>query len=658
MNTISIADSIKKQTPNILFKEGQIARYNGEIYKIRTAQTDYFVLEHIESGQKQMVNTDVLYQAYVEGGFVLTTENTPVTFRPLTSQKQLVETERRLAYVSELQTREHPGAVRTWEDVVEYTSKRINDLDPPHPKKVYRWLQYWNKCNQNVVRFMNKAQKRASPKLDAQLDLIMQVLDDEYLVTNGNNKSHAYESYKVRFCEEKKLGRQTGTPISKTYFDEVIDSLDPYEVCEAQFGKKASIAKFRASDEKIVTYFMMQRVEIDAVHLNLGLIDDETGEFLGKVIVFLAIDVHTRYILGYSLVYGQKPGETSEAVIELIKNILTPKENSNNYLNIWQLLGLPVQIHCDNGPGFIAENTIRYMCMLGICQHRSETGKGYRRPFIERFNRTFRSQLCKKIPGYQNKRTDEHNFGKTIEQMAQVTVSQFRGYIEQYIVDVYHQRKHKGLEGVTPAEAVEQCLEKFLPRPVPDLAHLNSLTGVSQKGSIQQTHGLQIDNQYFNSPALRKLRYSLMGNKKTNSPKVEFIYNKKDITTITVVVPDTFELLIVPNRDVTIRPGTSLQEYRASRPKVQSNNQPVFSTKVHQQKPIEKHKPCNKSSPATSKANVQNAPMNKVDMDNQRIDAIGRIANDISNHTVKSSTTHEVNQPKAPTRRKRSQVSR
>lgn len=140
----------------------------------------------------------------------------------------------------------------------------------------------------------------------------------------------------------------------------------------------------------------MKRVEIDAVHLNLGLIDDETGEFLGKVIVFFAIDVYTRYILGYSLVYGISPGETSEAVIELISSIVAPKIRSGNYRNEWYCLGKPWEVHCDNGSAFIAENTLRFLTHLSIDQHRSETGKGQRRPFIERFNRTFRNQLCKK----------------------------------------------------------------------------------------------------------------------------------------------------------------------------------------------------------------------------------------------------------------------
>ena len=356
--------------------------------------------------------------------------------------------------------------------------------------------------------------------------------------------------------------------MSKTGLDNVLDSLNPFEVISAQRGLKFAKAHFRDSNEKIVTTFPGERVEIDAVHLNVGLVDSETGEYVGKVILFLAIDVHTRYILGYSIVYGLKAAESAEGAKNLLQHVVSPKLMNGNYSNEWVCIGVPYCFHADNGPAFIAENTLRVCAMLNSDLHRSESRKSQRRPFIERFNRTLREQLMVNIPGYLGKRMDKHDFDKTIEQAAVVSLGEFTRYLEEYIVDYYHQSPHKGLDGLTPTQMMSRCEEHFYKRPAPDLAIINSLVGTTYTRTIQATHGVQIESINYHSTQLKELRFSLMKNRK-NERKVqaEVIFNRNDISSVTVLLPGALESIIVPARDKTIVPGTTLAQYKSSKKK-------------------------------------------------------------------------------------------
>ena len=673
MKTTNIAPLLRQYNKSFSFKKGDWVSLKGDLMLIRAAEPDYFTLQ--KHSNKEVINftTDLLYDLRANGEFELASPpDLPITFGPITNQSKLLEAERRLRYINDLRYREDPGSPKTWQACVNFVSAKHNDPNPPHPKQVYRWLRSYKTSSGNIHNLLKKIQTRSTPKLDEQYDLAMEVIDDEYLIPRGGNKSHVYNRFKIKFAEEKRAGK----PMSRSYFFRLIDSLDPYEVCVAQRGAKVARDLFRASDEKIHVSFMMERVEIDAVHLNLGVLDDVTGEYLGKVIVFFAIDVYTRYILSYSLVYGKSPGETSEAAIEVVRNMVLPNIRTGNYRNEWYDLGVPLRVHTDNGVGFTSENFHRFINMLGIEPHRSETGKGQRRPFIERFNRTFREQLCVKIPGYNGKRADGANFEKTVEQTAQITLSQFRAYLEEYIVDVYHQRKHKGLDVydpskpnglnyMTPQEAVELALEQFVPRPAPSVEQANALLGVVEIGRIQFTQGIQIDNQHFNSPQLRELRNTLLKPGDKRSPQVDFLYNKKDISKITVLVPGSMEIIIVPNRNKTIRPGTSLDDFKRSQKQStnkQSANelQPTFTSKHGAHKPPKKAKSDGGKKTQAANANPTDKITKMTDQDIQKQfdGATGRVANDFSEYTeVKNVNESTVPmRPSASKGRKKSSV--
>tara|TARA_R110001583_G_scaffold182901_1_gene341040 strand:+ start:5125 stop:7125 length:2001 start_codon:yes stop_codon:yes gene_type:complete len=551
---------------SMLFKTGMFVSYNDKPYRIRHSESDYVVLQHTLNHSIEMVVYQVFLQAYLNGVVTIEEPLRPMLIQPITDSVKLAQAERMLAYLNELEIRSKPGSKQTRLEVINYIALKTIDAEPPHEMQLYRWHKKWVKVGKDINVFLNQKQPRTRPVTDAQLDFAMYIIDKFYLIPHGGNRSELFRTFKAEY--EKDSHRQhfglPEMPMSKTALDNILDTLDPYEVTAVQKGLTVARTMFRDSNEKIITFFPGERVEIDAVHLNLGIVDDETSEYLGKIILFLAIDVHTRYILGYSIVYGLAPAESAEGAVNLMRHAVSPKLINGNYQSDWHCIGTPYCFHADNGPAFIAENTLRFCAMLNADLHRSESRKSQRRPFIERFNRTFRDQLMTKIPGYLGKRLDEKDFNKTIEQAAVITLQEFTRYLEEYIVDIYHQNPHKGLDGLSPAQKLEQCQNDFMPRPAPNLAILNALVGTVEKRTIQATHGVQIENLCYHSTELKELRFTLMKNRKTaKKVEVEVIFNRNDISSVTVLVPGGLKTIIVPARDKTIEPGTSLVQYKA-----------------------------------------------------------------------------------------------
>ena len=566
MSSLAISESTRRSAASVLFSAGMKIVFRNEEYLIRTCEPDYFVIQHVRDHTIDMIDSITLSDAYANGELTLVTPEPTVAIHPISDPAKLAEAERILSYVEELDVNGKPGSEVERKRVIEYISKRIGDKSPPHQMQLYRYYKKWTQAGKSVSAFLKKTQTRRKPITGPQLDFAMHIIDREYLKPLGGNRSELYRVYILAFEEEKATNalkfNLEGNPMSKTSLDNILDSLDRFEVDICQKGLLRARDIHRNSNELIVADYFGQRIEVDAVHLNIGL-RNEDGSYIGRVIVFFAIDVYSRAILGYSMVYGESPGESAQAVLELFKHVVTPKKHNGNFVNEWYTVPNIRHIHADNGAAFTSEMVVRAAHMINAKIHHSESRKSQRRPFIERFNRTLRGQFMTKLPGYLGKRMDDSNFGMTLEQTAVLTVSDFTRYLEEYIVDVYHQNPHKGLGGRTPAQVVEQADNTFFRAKLPNLARLESLMGAVKTRTIQATHGIQIDNIKFHSSELNQYRLQLSNSSKSSGAvKVEFIYNPSDISQITVLLPN-FESLVVPNRDKRVEPGTSLAEYKA-----------------------------------------------------------------------------------------------
>lgn len=616
----------------LILREGMRIAWNRKESVIRTAKPDYLVLED-DNKELDFVSGDKAYDAYLNGEITLVDTAPSVVYMPLTDPEHIYEANRLNSYLKELDSRAHSRSKRTRLSVIKSISKRINDPLPPSEGALYRYYDKWVKAHKNVIPLVIKPKQQRQKQITlAEIDLAYEVIDDEYLKPNGANAHQTYIRFENRYNAEL-LGKLKKKRMCKQSFYNLINMLDPAEVTLAREGKDALRRDARKSNQIIITDRLMQQVEIDAVHLNLGLLD-ENGNYLGTVILYLAIDVYSRYIVGYNLCYGTNVAEESSEVIELLKNISLPRKRSGNYQSTWHYLGPPTETFGDAGVAFCSNIVIAFSALLGSSHTTTQAGSPWKKPFIERFNRTLRSQFATKIPGYFGRRVDGKTLDGTIEQKACVTVSKFTEYLEEYICDYYHQNPHKGLEGESPQQVVERELRYFKPRSIPDVKMIEACKGVEKTVTIQERNGIQVDRVTYRNDALKAMYDKLVMQGK--SRKVKILYDKYDISKVMLIVPDTLTLLEIPCRDKRIKPGTTIKEYKAGLP-VQTEEVKAYPSKHNEHKPKAKKRK-KVSTPRPTEASTES--YSEEDLEQMMQDGKGRFGQDHTHKNVVSEATN------------------
>lgn len=559
-----------------LLKAGMHVHWQGCSYRIRVMEPDIAVLEK-EDRTKTMLNPNILFKDYAEGDLVLEQPKLPVVYQPLSKPEHHEAAELIKNYLLPLDTESTPCSRETIKKVIERVAKKHCYVGEqvPSDSKVYRWYGKWVEHSRNIIPLVIKPMKKRKKQIDECVyALAAEVIWDEYMKINGRNRLQTIHAYQERHRQEFPKLRM----ISESRFYELFQELNPVDVVLAREGHDAARRLKRTNKDLFVAEFVMERIEIDAVHLKIGILDPETGAFIGSPVVYLAIDVYTRYIVGYSVSFGRGGKELSAAVIECLKHMVSPKQGIKTK-KTWECLGVPRYVACDAGPAFRANVVTSFLAQIKCDHHVTETASPWKKPFIERFNRTLRSQLASKIPGYVGRRADGKQYDQTMEQMATINSDQFIEYLEEYIVDIYHQNPHRGLQGWSPAQAVEEAMKKLRPSIVADQKALEAFGGEEFEPTLQKYSGIQKNNLFYQSDELRNL-YNMLASKpgKKNS-KVTALYNPHDISQISVIDPDTFELIIVPCTDSSIQEGMYLAQYQANQNPDQKGHHKVFTLK-------------------------------------------------------------------------------
>lgn len=535
----------------------------GEDATIKAVGEKFCVIEY-SNGEMGYPLPSELMVAYRNGLLIIKKkENALLINKQLTNQEDKEKAIYVETHVIELHQHANPHSLKTRKKVTAIISKRHGYVGKqiPSPSTLRRWYVSWIENEMEIYPVIKRAKKtRASRHSEAVVELIEKTIDQYYLVPQGLNKRQTYLKFIEEYDELKAANKIDGKAISESRFYELLNELNQLDVTYARYGKDEARKFARCSEGMYVLDFPLQRVEIDAVHIKIGLLDDETGEFLGTAIVYLAIDVFTRCIVGYSVSYGQKPSEISDAVIELIKHCVTPKTKSAFAKNNWPLTGIPFAFVGDAGKAFKCRVVTNLMAQLKCTHVTTETKSPWRKPFCESLNRNIRGSWASNLPGY-TRNNDEDKTDKTIEEIATLTLGEFVSTLEIYILDHYHQNPHKGLFLDTPENICEEALKECSPRIVANLSKLEVFSGVEYKGVIQGCQGIQRNTLYYSSRQLNDLRLEITSHGDKKNPKAPFLHDKNDVSKISVIDETTGVLFEVPCCDPRVLPGMSLAEF-------------------------------------------------------------------------------------------------
>jgi len=491
----------------------------------------------------------------------------------------LIELRRRRAYVEELKRvsiKGGCGSVKTRVGVIAHVQRKMNDKIGTSPASLQRWFKADNEHSQGLASTLRRQVTQPRPSTFSQevQDCAIRAIDNYYLVPGKPSIQFAYDCF-VEDVNEF-IGHDAKRPCYGTFNIWVKQLTNPVDQLAVQHGKRAVRSANRKALRKLVVNRIHERVEVDAVHLAVGLVDTE-DRYLGTATVFVCIDCFSRSILGIQVQVGR--GESAASVIDSYKNAITPKDRSfysPECVNTWPMYGVSEAYVGDGGPGYTAIKTIAFCEDVGTQTETVDTGKGWKKPYVESFFATLRSQFACTLPGYCGKYSDQQLNDATVQQQACMTYEQFHNALTHWIVDEYHQSPHKGLYGKTPHQVwEEQAQPSMFPPMLPaNFERIKFIKGNVETRTIQGEHGhqgLAINYVFYNDPdgRLKEIyrRLKALG----DDAVVTCEYSPNDISEINVNDPFTDEMFVVPTFDERIRSGMTLAEFRAAYPTPKKN---------------------------------------------------------------------------------------
>lgn len=243
---------------------------------------------------------------------------------------------------------------------------------------------------------------------------------------------------------------------------------------------------------RLITKGALSVVQIDHTLVDVILVDPLERRPIGRPWMTLALDVHTRMVLGM-LLSLEAPSSLSVALV--LDHAVFPKQAWAEGLGVetdgWLGFGLPTRLHLDNGVEFRAQALVRGCELYGM-------GLDYRPVATPRFGGAIERMIgtvmgkVKLLPGA----TDSRILGgrpKKTEKCARFSLSDLTVYLARQ-VGIYHHAPHSSLDETPPLRAWEKAIrhrgewvlphvpaarEEFLIRFLPSMLRTVTREGVS-----------------------------------------------------------------------------------------------------------------------------------------------------------------------------------
>lgn len=295
----------------------------------------------------------------------------------------------------------------------------------------------------------------------------------------------------------------------------------------------------------------LERVEIDCLHLNIALINDLTEEVITKVILYVAIDVKTRYPISVIVQFGG--GENSAGTLNLFRNMFI---QSSDRLNAF---GKPLYVIADNGKAFDNVMIDELAEALELTYIRTATGSPQQKPFIESFFDKLRTEFCEvKLDGYEKKYHNQELSTyqtKKLKDRVKITFRAFLHELNEHLIE-YVNTKHK-TANLVPQEAWDAAINsEDVLQPTYEEIRQRFHVETKDERSIYERGEMSLSKQHFSSVALNDYRNELLTDSSSNSPVATIRFDRFDIRSVSIVKRECGtcigETIDIPNLDSDI----------------------------------------------------------------------------------------------------------
>lgn len=371
-----------------------------------------------------------------------------------------------------------------------------------HVATLYKWLKIYQEAGHVSALVPTKRGRRHGTRMlkGEQEQLISTVIEDEFLTKQRKKGQDVVDEVMRRARLAKIEAPHPNTIRNRIRMLPVADTLRKRGHREHARNQYEPIrGEFPGAD------FPLAVVQIDHTPADVILVDEVHRQPIGRPWITLAIDVYSRMVVGLYATF-EKPSATSVALC--VSQAVCAKRDYLAQLGVsgeWPVWGTMSVIHVDNAKEFRGSVLERGCSAYGIDLQWRPPLRPHYGGHIERLMGTVANQI-RQWPGATFSNVAQRK-GYDSEGESALTLREFEYLLVEFLVNVYHQKKHSQL-GVPPRKRWElgilgdaQNPGVGIP-PVPDDPKRIELDFMPTFQRSVQQYGLQIDLINYYDPVL------------------------------------------------------------------------------------------------------------------------------------------------------------
>lgn len=284
--------------------------------------------------------------------------------------------------------------------------------------------------------------------LATEVDEVVQATIDEFYLTRQRPRVSDLVTEVQRRCRTLGLPKPSRKAINLR-----IGQRASIEVLAKRSGRKAARDRFGPATGSLTAPWPLALVQIDHTLVDVIAVDSVTRQPIQRPWLTIAIDVHSRCVVGFHLAL-EPPSATSVALC--IAHAVLPKAGwlmARGVAGDWPVQGLIERLHLDNAKEFHSEALKRGCEQYGIAVDYRPVRTPHYGGHIERLIGTMMGKVHL-LPGTTFSDVRAKGDWKP-EDTAALTLDEIERWLAHAIVGVYHHDLHRGI-GTTPVAAWER----------------------------------------------------------------------------------------------------------------------------------------------------------------------------------------------------------
>lgn len=430
----------------------------------------------------------------------------------------------------------NPVNERLLKKLIPVIASELNDDSPPSAKTVSRWVKRFlsGNCELDEKPRSGNLVLRYDPLIE---QLILEAIQKVYLAKERRSAIDV-ESYLIGRLIESGVMTTERTSIvipSRRTIQRRIADLDPYVVMRARQGEHVAQRYVRSAGRTLRSYTALTIVQIDTHLLDVLVIDEITGEPLGRPYLICIIDIATRMVVGRFVSLFPPSATTTLAALK--------------YMLL--MYGIPAQIVPDNGVELKNTAFSRVCSALFISIVRAQVRDPNGKAHLESFFRTLTYALIQKIPGTTFSNPTQRGTYDS-KHNALFTLEQLKTLIHEWIHNIYHKSIHSRT-GRAPELAWQDEIKTIAP---------TVLTEAEVQVLIRQPHRRKIHN---GTVVYEHLIYKSHALRVFEGDEVTVMVDELDLSTVYVQHPKSAGVTIqADSTDPEYTNGLTIYEHRES----------------------------------------------------------------------------------------------